>query len=126
MAEKQSDNLMQVLEQNIRQRSKALGITLSDLCKHIEMTEAGFYKMLTTESIKVKTLRKIAEVLEMPVTAFLKNRNTQTGYPTPDDLMLAEPETEYNNEVDVLKKQIKQLKSQLRDKEKIISLMSKQ
>jgi transcriptional regulator with XRE-family HTH domain len=126
MPEKQSDNLMHVLEQNIRQRAKALGITLSDLCKHIEMTEAGFYKMLTTESIKVKTLRKISEVLEMPVTAFFNNRTGSSSYQTTEDFVLAEPPTEYNNEVDVLKKQIKQLKSQLRDKEKIISLMSKQ
>ncbi|WP_345948340.1 MULTISPECIES: helix-turn-helix domain-containing protein [unclassified Mucilaginibacter] len=128
MAEKQPDNLFGVIERNIRIRTKAMGMTLAELSKQIEMTEAGFYKMLATDSIKVKTLKKISEVLQIPLPAFLNNQLAEAGNSyqmAGDNLQLAEPSVSYSNEGDILKKQIKQLKSQLKDKEKIIELLTK-
>ena len=126
MAVKQSDNFFSVIERNIRQQAKALGITLSDLAKHIEMTEAGFYKMLSTDSIKVKTLKKVSEVLKQPVAYFFDDHSSGASYQTsPSSYNLAEPSTEYGSEKEGLKKQIKQLESQLKDKERIIELLSK-
>ena len=126
MAVKKSDNFFSVIERNIRQQAKALGITLSDLAKHIEMTEAGFYKMLSTDSIKVKTLKKVSEVLKQPVNYFFDDHSSGSSYQTtPSSLNLAEPPAEYGSEKENLKKQISLLESQLKDKEKIIELLSK-
>jgi len=125
MAVKQSDNFFSVIERNIRQQAKALGITLSDLAKHIEMTEAGFYKMLSTDSIKVKTLKKVSEVLKQPVAFFFDDHSSGSPYQTIPSLNLAEPATTYGSEKEGLKKQISILESQLKDKERIIELLSK-
>ena len=125
MAVKQSDNFFSVIERNIRQQAKALGITLSDLAKHIEMTEAGFYKMLSTDSIKVKTLKKVSEVLKQPVGFFFDDHSNGSSYQiSSPSLNLAEPKAEYGSEKEGLKKQISLLESQLKDKEKIIELLS--
>lgn len=125
MAVKQLDNFFSVIERNIRQQAKALGITLSDLAKHIEMTEAGFYKMLSTESIKVKTLKKVSEVLKQPIPYFFENHLTGSGYQELQaSAQVAEPPAAYYNEKESLKKQISLLESQLKDKEKIIELLS--
>jgi transcriptional regulator with XRE-family HTH domain len=127
MTLKQSDNFFGIIERNIRQQSKALGITLSDLAKHIEMTEAGFYKMLSTDSIKVKTLKKLSDVLKQPIQFFFEDHFSGSGYQVNQSpAQLAEPPSEYYNEKENLKEQISILKSQLKDKEKIIQLLSKQ
>lgn len=126
MTLKQSDNFFSVIERNIRQQAKALGITLSDLAKHIEMTEAGFYKMLSTDSIKVKTLKKVSEVLKQPVAYFFDDHSGVASYQAnSSSLNLAEPPSAYSSEKEGLKKQISLLESQLKDKEKIIQLLSK-
>ena len=127
MTLKQSDNFFGIIERNIRQQSKALGITLSDLAKQIEMTEAGFYKMLSTDSIKVKTLKKLSEVLKRPIPYFFEDHASGSGYElNQSPAQLAEPEGAYLNEKENLKEQISILKSQLKDKETIIHLLSKQ
>jgi transcriptional regulator with XRE-family HTH domain len=130
MSDKQTNNFFSLLERNIRQQAKAKGITLSDLVKHIEMTEAGFYKMLSSESIKVKTLRKIAEVLQQPISFFVENnpytfKKPAQYQPQEDLLEVAEPQAVYQRERENLEKQISILESQLKDKEKIIELLSK-
>jgi transcriptional regulator with XRE-family HTH domain len=127
MPVKRSDNFFGIIERNIRQQAKGLGMTLSDLAKHIEMTEAGFYKMLSTESIKVKTLRKIAEVLKQPIPFFLQDHlQSNAAYRAEQESgYLAEPPAAYYNETEGLKKQISLLESQLKDKEKIIELLSR-
>lgn len=127
MTLKQSDNFFSVIERNIRQQAKALGITLSDLAKHIEMTEAGFYKMLSTDSIKVKTLKKVSEVLKQPVAYFFDDHSAggSSYQAAASSLNLAEPPSAYSSEKEGLKKQISLLESQLKDKEKIIELLSK-
>jgi len=127
MTLKKSDNFFGIIERNIRQQSKALGITLSDLAKHIDMTEAGFYKMLSTDSIKVKTLRKLSEVLKQPIPFFFEDHSSGADYPlSQPSVQLTEPPAAYHNERENLKDQISILKSQLKDKEKIIQLLSKQ
>ncbi|UEG52540.1 helix-turn-helix transcriptional regulator [Mucilaginibacter daejeonensis] len=127
MPDKRPDNFFGVIERNIRQQAKALGITLSDLAKHIEMTEAGFYKMLSTESIKVKTLRKISQVLKQPIPFFFDDHSSgSVPYRLPEHLtQVAEPSEGYYNERESLKKQISLLESQLKDKELIIELLNR-
>ncbi|WP_158826686.1 helix-turn-helix domain-containing protein [Mucilaginibacter lacusdianchii] len=128
MSDKQENIFFANLEANIRQQAKQMGVTLSDLAKNIEMTEAGFYKMLSTDSIKLKTLKKIAEVLKKPVSFFIDHTAKKGVIYSSDDSEMsvaAEPHTIYQVEKDGLVKQIKLLESQLKDKEKIIELLSK-
>lgn len=41
-----------------------------DILPAIEMTEPGYYSMFRNDSIKVSTLKKIADSLKVPVTSF--------------------------------------------------------
>lgn len=124
MAAKQSDIYFGAIERNIRQQARALGITLVDLAKQIDMTEAGFYKMLSTDSIKVKTLIKLSEVLKQPVAFFFEHHAigsfSQNDAPAAG---LGQPSAQNFNENEALKKQISLLESQLKDKEMIIELL---
>jgi transcriptional regulator with XRE-family HTH domain len=128
MSEDKVDNFFANLEANIRQQAKATGVTLAELAKRIEMTEAGFYKMLSTDSIKLKTLKKIAEVLQRPVSYFIDHSAKKpVSYLTTEFYTshAAEPPAIYQVEKDGLLKQIDLLESQLKDKEKIIELLSR-
>jgi transcriptional regulator with XRE-family HTH domain len=128
MSDNQHDIFFARIEQNIRQHAKHQRMTLSELAIGIDMTEAGFYKMLSTESIKVKTLRKISEVLKLPIQLFFEEfaspKNTRGTHSTgTEDLQLSE--AKYMTEREGLKKQIELLESQISDKNKIIELMEK-
>ncbi|MBS7563773.1 helix-turn-helix transcriptional regulator [Mucilaginibacter sp. Bleaf8] len=128
MPGKQLDSFFENLEVNIRQQAKVKGITLAELAKDIEMTEAGFYKMLSTDSIKLKTLKKIAEVLQMPISYFIENKAKKSAvYQNErfETTVAAEPNTVYRVEKEGLLKQISLLESQLKDKDRIIELLSK-
>lgn len=47
--------------------------TLSWLAKQVEMSRSGFNSMLDTDSIKVSTLKKIAEVFKVPIDYFFSD-----------------------------------------------------
>lgn len=115
-----------VLEENIRKYAKEKGITLNDLIIEIEMTEGGFYKMLKAGSMKISTLKKIADVLEQPIQIFFEGNKTVQkikGYNNvqANHSNVAEPVIRY--QVENLEQQIAQLKSQLNDKDEIIQLL---
>lgn len=128
MSDNQHDIFFARIEQNIRQHAKHQRITLSELAAGIDMTEAGFYKMLSTESIKVKTLRKIAEFLKIPIHTFFEEyispRSNAQSWKS-DQIGVAESHAEYAAERDGLKRQIELLESQIADKNKIIELLSR-
>ncbi len=129
MSDNQHDIFFARIEQNIRQHAKHQRITLSELAAGIDMTEAGFYKMLSTESIKVKTLRKIAEFLKIPIHAFFEEfispRSGKSLTWKSDQIGTTESNAEYAAERDGLKRQIELLESQIADKNKIIELLSR-
>ena len=52
------------------------GITLLQLSKKIGMSNS-FYTTLKTGSLKVETLEKIAEVLEVPITVFFDSSSSE-------------------------------------------------
>lgn len=129
MSDNQHDIFFARIEQNIRQHAKHQRITLSELAAGIDMTEAGFYKMLSTESIKVKTLRKIAEFLKIPINTFFEEfvspRSGKSHSWNHDQIGATESHAEYAAERDGLKRQIELLESQIADKNKIIELLSR-
>ncbi|MCJ8209675.1 helix-turn-helix transcriptional regulator [Mucilaginibacter sp. RS28] len=128
MPDNQKDIFFTTIESKIRLLAKQRKITLSELSSAIGMTEAGFYKMLSTDSIKVKTLKKIAEALHQPIVVFFeeeKTYKTDSYKEYPPIALAAEPESQYLNEKETLKKHIELLESQISDKNKIIELLSK-
>lgn len=72
MAESQEEKILVELKENIQIRLRELGKTMKELVAEIEMTEPGIYKMFNNGSMKIKTLIKISEVLNVPVDYFFK------------------------------------------------------
>ncbi|NCD70072.1 helix-turn-helix domain-containing protein [Mucilaginibacter agri] len=127
-ADNQDDIFFARIEVNIRQHAKHQRMTLCDLAAAIDMTEAGFYKMLSTDSMKVKTLKKIAEVLNLPVNIFFEEfvpPPNSKGFVWRPEVYTTEAEGLYITEREGLKRQIELLESQIADKNKIIELLSK-
>jgi len=129
MSDNQHDIFFARIEQNIRQHAKHQRVTLSELAAGIDMTEAGFYKMLSTESIKVKTLRKISEFLKIPINTFFEEfsspHNGKSQNWKADQIGTTASDAEYTSEREGLKRQIELLESQIADKNKIIELLSR-
>jgi len=58
----------------IRDLCKKRNITLDKLSNRINMSLAGIHRILTTNSTKIETLEKIADVLNVPITIFFKDQ----------------------------------------------------
>jgi len=114
------------IEAKIRIEARKQRLTILELCTSISMTEAGFYKMISTGSIKVKTLQSIADTLNLPIASFFE-----------DIVMLAEEQLKPEPVISIpagkvssadalhLSKQIKLLERTIEDKDQIIKLLSK-
>ena len=119
-------NIFIVIERNIRDVSADRGMTLNELILKIDMTEGGFYKMLKSGSMKIRTLELISEVLGYPIQSFFDVPGNWKNHPTfKEENTLAEPEAIYKSENQLLKENIEALKGTIKDKERIIELMSK-
>ncbi len=59
------------LEQRVKTLLEEKRMRMSDLCRHIGMTEAGMRRMLAVQSCTNTTLIKIADFLDLPVTELL-------------------------------------------------------
>lgn len=103
------------------------GVTLNDLCNHIELTESGFHAAVKNNSLKIKTIEAIADYLNLPVSYFFDdNSNILDKEPikkiqksTKDDSALVE-ELKATNEFlkeelqyfkDLVKNELRELKS---------------
>jgi transcriptional regulator with XRE-family HTH domain len=60
------------LEGIIKELAKEKRYSIRQLCKKIEISETGLYKTLKNNTLKVETLQKIADVLEVPITYFFE------------------------------------------------------
>lgn len=47
-------------------------VTIKELTKNINMTEAGFYRAIKTQSLRIKTLQEISDVLGVEIGFFFK------------------------------------------------------
>lgn len=79
-----------MVTENIKQIAKDKGVTLSDLAAKIDMTESGMYAMFRNNSIKISTLEKISEVLNVSILSFFEETIS----------MASEPQVKYNTELD--------------------------
>jgi transcriptional regulator with XRE-family HTH domain len=53
-------------------------VTLKQLAKEINVSETGLHQMITNNTMKVETLQRIADYLEVPIVTFFEdepNRN---------------------------------------------------
>ena len=58
----------------IEELAKSKGLTLGGLAEKIGVTRAGFYRTLEQKTMKVETLEKIAQVLDVPVCDFFADQ----------------------------------------------------
>lgn len=68
---KKNKQRMKNFNEKIKKALKEKQMTQGKLCKELGITDAGFIRMIEAESIKVKTLEQICEILEIPITYFL-------------------------------------------------------
>lgn len=106
--------------------------SLSWLASEMDKTFTGLKMSLVNESIKYNDLKKMVQILNVPISILFEGSkhiqkikgsyNNQAG----SDMMLNEPAVEYKKqEADGLRKQVAILESQLKDKDKIIELLSR-
>ena len=60
---------------NIKKIAGQKKITLRELAERIKMSEAGLYYAFRNDSLKVKDLEKIAEILDVPFDKFFEKGN---------------------------------------------------
>jgi transcriptional regulator with XRE-family HTH domain len=128
MSDNQPKKIFAMLEKNIRLKAKEKNMSIAEIIREIEMSEAGFYRMLENESIKVKTLIKISEVLDTPLTMFFQEPGTTSTYEVTTEIStFGEPDsTKYRSTIEHQDRIIKMLEEQVRDKEYIIELYREQ
>jgi len=63
------------LDYKIKNLAKEKNISIRQLCIKIEMTEQGFSRSLTSNTLKIETLQKIADVLNVSVGYFFGIEN---------------------------------------------------
>ena len=114
------------IEAIIRIELRKQRLTILELCSRISMTEAGFYKMISTGSIKVKTLESIAKTLNLPIASFFENIVLPAEEQLKLEPVISKPVVKaYSTEAWHLSKQITLLKRTIEDKDQIIKLLSK-
>lgn len=90
----------------IRNILRVKSITVKEFCKKIGITENGFSKAIKNNSLRVETIIKISEVLDVPVSYFFTDsENVPTGN---------------NEEIQGLKAEIFNLKTELLENRKEI------
>ncbi len=70
---------MKNFNEKIKKALKEKHMTQGKLCKELGITDAGFIRMIEADSIKVKTLEQICDILELPLSYFLDIDSKPTG-----------------------------------------------
>ena len=106
----------------LKERNRSLSWLAMEMGKTFDGLKLG----LTRGSIKYTDLKRMADILEIPVSRFFEESLDNEGGTQKN--MLFEEEPQYislKNELISCKELISTLKSQLKDKEKIIELLSR-
>ncbi|TKB96872.1 hypothetical protein [Pedobacter cryophilus] len=109
-------DLKKIIDEILKQQDKPL----SWLALEMEKTYAGFRLSLSNETLKYSDIKKMAEILNVPVSLFFDVNNTQKikgNYNSQiSNSIVSESEAKYKIENEYLKQQIT-------DKEEIIKLL---
>ena len=67
---------MNIVYEKIKKLLNSRSMTINELCKQVEMTERGFHAAVKNNSLKLKTVESIADVLQVPISYFFdENQN---------------------------------------------------
>jgi len=64
------------LSEKIKNLAKSKHYTMKMLCEKIPMSRLGLHRTLENDTMKVRTLSKISEILEVNITYFLDDNET--------------------------------------------------
>lgn len=114
--------LKEVVNKMLKERNRSLSWLAMEMGKTFDGLKLG----LTRGSIKYTDLKRMANILDIPVSGFFEESSDNEGGILKNTL--GEEEAQYismKNELNSCKELIITLKSQLKDKERIIELLSK-
>jgi transcriptional regulator with XRE-family HTH domain len=101
------------------------GVTLNDLCQHIDMTESGFHAAVKNNSLKVKTIELIADYLDISVSNFFDENYSNLD--TIKKTSKTEKQSLSNNVVEkLLTEKAELLQEKLQEKERLIQRLEKE
>lgn len=104
-------------------------ITIQKLCDEVGISTVGFHNIYNNKSIKVQTLEKIADVLQVPIKYFFEDETSDNPFFVNESTVTYGDNNKIlinkNNEIKELKNENELLKNALKDKEKIIKLLEK-
>lgn len=113
--------LKEVVNKILKDRNRSLSWLEMEMGKTFDGLKLG----LTKGSIKYTDLKRMADILEVPVSGFFEGVDYEEG--TPKNILFEE-EHQYlriKKELNSCEELISMLKSQIKDKDKIIELLSK-
>lgn len=119
--------LKDIVDELLKERERSL----SWLAQQVGKTFDGFRLSLIKESIKYTDLKKMAATLDVPPSVFFitdikKYKNMKADLKIEENDLESYPKLpSFNVEVEMYKELTESLKNQLKDKDKIIQLLSK-
>lgn len=117
--------MLNTIKLEIKQILKRKGKTMKDLCYQIKMTENGLIYAFKNNSLKVSTLQRIAEVLDVPLHNIISPGKAYVL--DTKELQKSEEEAEkYLSQISQLQSEVDHLKERMKDKEQIIDILKKQ
>ncbi|MHB1179493.1 MAG: hypothetical protein ACYCZO_14330 [Daejeonella sp.] len=114
--------LKEVVNKILKERNRSLSWLAMEMGKTFDGLKLG----LTRGSIKYTDLKRMADILEIPVSGFFEG-GLDYGGETQKNILFEEepPYLSMKKELNSCKELTNMLKSQLKDKDKIIELLSK-
>lgn len=97
----------------IKYYSQEKNISLKEICGRVGISEQGLQKMINTNSIKVKILEKISEVLDISICSFFDESATPINNADKEAFL---------KEIEYLKKENELLNNAIKDKIFIIEM----
>lgn len=68
---------MESLRDLIEVRRGEVGLSVKDFLDQLELSQNGWYKMLSNDSIKLKTLYRISEILNVSIIYWFTNKSSE-------------------------------------------------
>lgn len=107
----------------IKQLCEIQKLTIPQLAQKIGLTKRGLYSSIENSSMKVETLEKIAEVLNVSISVFFQEGNLleETSRLNEKNTQMKEQLVDLNKELEKLKKDLESKNELILTQEKIIS-----
>lgn len=97
-----------------------------DIAEKLGMTEVNFYKVIKKEDMSTELLKRVAEVLDTPLSWFFGDTATQVATGNGNKQLINSQLYEQEHAaLETCRKEVEYLKAQVRDKEMIINLLTK-